>query len=164
MDKSRPGHPPRLPLIIERPDLAHPFRRVAALLLTVVAWCVWLGMWFVLIATIGRKLGFDLPEIVLPNAVSLKSFEALMYIAPYAIAAAAMAVMLAYLYDRLRTKLGEADTRWRPVGLERLARDAALDPQRIAEWQAMQVLYVEHGPLGRVTDAHAAPPCPEQVR
>lgn len=158
MDESRPGHPPRLPLIIERSDLAHPFQRMTALLLTLVAWCVWLGMWCVLLATIGRKLGVDLPEIALPSAVSLKSFEALAHVAPYAIAAAIMAVVLAYLYNRLRTKLGDGDTRWRPVGLARLARDAALDPQRIAEWQKMQVLYVQHGPLGRVIDAQGQPP------
>ena len=158
MDESRPGHPPRLPLIIARPDLAHPLRRMAALLLTLVAWGVWLGMWLVLLAMIGRKLGVDLPEIVLPSAVSLNSFEALAYVAPYAFVAAVMAVLLAYLYNRLRTKLGDGDTRWRPVGLERLAQDAALDPQRIAEWQTMQVLYVQHSPLGSVIDAQGQPP------
>jgi poly-beta-1,6-N-acetyl-D-glucosamine biosynthesis protein PgaD len=143
--------------------LAHPLRRVAALLLTVVAWCVWLGMWFVLIATIGLELGYDLPKIVLPSPVSLKSFKALMYIAPYAIAAAVMAVMLAFLYDRLRKKLGEADTRWHPVGLDRLARDAALDAENIARWQQAQILYVEHGPRGRVSNASTAPPGPGQA-
>jgi poly-beta-1,6-N-acetyl-D-glucosamine biosynthesis protein PgaD len=158
MDESRPGHPPRLPLIIERPDLAHPFRRTVALVLTAVAWCVWLGMWMVLIATIGAKLGFDFPEIALPSAVSLKSLEALAHIAPYALAAAVAAVVFAYLYDRLRRRLGKEDQRWRPVGIERLARDSALDPQRIAQWQKMQILYVEHGPRGRVTEVHAMPP------
>lgn len=163
MDESRPGHPPRLPLIIERPDLAHPFRRVTGLLLTILAWCIWLGMWFVLLATIGRELGLDVPEIVLPSAISLKSFEALAQVAPYAIMVACAMILLAYLYERLRRKLGKTDTRWRPVGLLRLALDAALDPQRIAKWQEMQVIYVEHGPLGRVTDAHGAPPRPDKT-
>lgn len=163
MDESRPGHPPRLPLIIERPDLAHPFRRMMGLLLTVLAWCLWLGLWFVMLTTIGRKIGYNLPEIVLPGAVSLRAFEALVHVAPYAVGTASALILLAYLYDRLRRKLGEGDTRWRPVGLERLARDAALDPQRIAAWREMQVLYVEHGPLGRVTDVHGAPPRPDET-
>jgi poly-beta-1,6-N-acetyl-D-glucosamine biosynthesis protein PgaD len=131
---------------------------MAATLFTIIAWCVWLGMWVVMIAAIGRKLGFDLPEIVLPSAVSLKSFEALVHVAPYAVGAACALILFAHLYDRLSRKRGEGDGRWRPVGLERLARDAALDPQRMAEWQTMQILYVEHGPLGQVTDAHGAPP------
>ena len=34
MDESRPGYPTRLPLIIDRPELAHPVRRVVGVVLT----------------------------------------------------------------------------------------------------------------------------------
>lgn len=42
--------------------------------------------------------------------------------------------------------------------MDRLATGAALDPDKLAAWQKAQILYVEHGPLGRVTDASTLPP------
>ncbi len=53
----------------------------------------------------------------------------------------------------MKPHVGRADERWRPIGTERLASGLALDPERLAGWQSAQILYVEHGPLGRVTDA-----------
>jgi poly-beta-1,6-N-acetyl-D-glucosamine biosynthesis protein PgaD len=158
MDESRPGHPTRLPLIIERPDLAHPVRRAVGLVLTLLAWGVWLGMWFVLITTVGRSLGFDLPHVLLPSAVSLGSFQILVRLLPYAIATAVTALVLAYLFERFKRHWAKSDERWRPVGMARLARDAALEPENIERWQQAQILYVEHGPRGRVTNASAEPP------
>jgi poly-beta-1,6-N-acetyl-D-glucosamine biosynthesis protein PgaD len=163
MDESRPGHPTRLPLIIERPDLAHPVRRVVGLVLTLLAWGVWFGMWFVLLATIGRSLGFDLPHILLPTAVSRESLSILVRLLPYAIATAVAALVLAYAFERLKRRWAKLDERWRPVGLERLAHDAALDPENIARWQQAQILYVEHGPGGHVSNARTEPSEPAET-
>jgi len=160
MDQPRPRHSPRLPLIIERPDLAHPLARLLGLLLTSLAWLVWLGAWAVVMMTLGRKLGFDLPEIALSSPVSFGSIVMLLELVPWLIAAALFAVLLAYLGERFRTAGKRVDERWRPLGIERLARDAALDPQRIDEWQAAQILYVEHGPQGRVSNAFTERPEP----
>ena len=161
MDKSRPGYPTRLPLIIERPDLAHPARRLAGLALTLLAWGMWIGMWCVLIATFAHyTLGFSLPRLLMPSAVSLESFQILLHLLPYALATAVAAIVLAYVFERLKRRLGKNDERWRPVGMARLARDAALDPQNIERWQQEQVLYVEHGPRGRVVNAFTEPPDP----
>ena len=45
MDESGPRHQARrLPLIIERPDLAHPLRRMSAVVITSRAWLLWLAM------------------------------------------------------------------------------------------------------------------------
>jgi poly-beta-1,6-N-acetyl-D-glucosamine biosynthesis protein PgaD len=163
MDESRPGHPTRLPLIIERPDLAHPVRRTVGLVLTLLAWGVWFGLWFVLLATIGRSLGFDFPLILLPTAVSRESLRILIYLLPYAIATAVAVLALAYALERLKRRWARPDERWRPVGLERLAHDAALDPANIARWQQAQILYVEHGPGGHVSNASTVPPGPGQA-
>ena len=158
MDESRPGHPTRLPVIIDRPDLAHPVRRVVGIAATLLAWGLWLGMWLVLFATIGRALGFNLPHILLPSAVSLESFRALAHLLPYALAATAALLLAAYVYEHLKRRWAKPDERWRPVGMARLARDAALDPQNIERWQQEQVLYVEHSPRGRVINAFTEPP------
>ena len=158
MDKSRPGNPARLPLIIERPDLAHPVRRIVGLLLTLLAWGIWLAMWFVLIATAGRSLGFDLPLVPLPSAVSLGSLQVLLRLLPYAIATAVAVLVLAYVYERFKRHLGKPDERWRPIGLDRLAHDAALESGNVERWQQAQVLYVEHGPNGQVTNAYTSRP------
>jgi poly-beta-1,6-N-acetyl-D-glucosamine biosynthesis protein PgaD len=155
MDESRPGNPTRLPLIIERPDLAHPVRRVVGVLLTLLCWGVWLGMWFVLFASMGQELGFELPRFLQPRGVSLSSFRALANLLPYALAAALALLLAAYLFERLGRRWRAPDTRWRPIGMDRLARDAALDPQNLELWQATQILYVEHGSRGRVKSASA---------
>jgi hypothetical protein len=79
MDEPRPRHQTRrLPLIIERPDLAHPLRRVLALFATSLAWLLWLAMWIPFLAALGRHLGYPLPAIAFPSQVSLDSFFALL--------------------------------------------------------------------------------------
>ena len=158
MDKSRPGHQARLPLIIERPDLTHPVRRVMALLATTLAWLLWLVMWIPFIAALGRHFGFDLPEIFFPSQISLDSFFALLHVTPYVLAFAAAVLIASYLREKLKARFGKPDERWRPVGIARLASSTALDPELLAAWQAAQILYVEHGPLGRVTGASTTRP------
>ncbi|NJD25557.1 MAG: poly-beta-1,6-N-acetyl-D-glucosamine biosynthesis protein PgaD [Betaproteobacteria bacterium] len=158
MDESRPGHPTRLPLIIDRPDLAHPVRRVVGVALTLLCWGIWLGMWFVLLTTLGYHVGFELPRFLVPQVVSLESFRALAHLVPYALATASAVLFAAYIYERLKRHWGKTDERWHPVGMDRLARDAALDPENLARWQRTQVLYVEHGPRGRVMNAYNEPP------
>ena len=158
MDESRPGNPTRLPLIIDRPDLAHPVRRVVGVALTLACWGIWLAMWFVLLANLGHGIGFELPRFLTPRVVSQASFLALANLLPYAVATAAALLFAAYAYDRLKRRWGRTDDRWRPVGMDRLARDAALDPDNLARWQQTQVLYVEHGPQGRVRNAYTSRP------
>lgn len=64
-------------------------------------------------------------------------------------------LFIAHLIERL--KAHPSHTR-RPVGIDSLATGTALDPEKLAGWQRQQVLYVEHGPRGRVTNAHTAQP------
>lgn len=157
MDQSRPGHHP-LPLIIERPDLAHPVRRFVSYLLTAGGWLLWLAMWLPFLAALGRHLGYQLPEIVFPSQISLHSFLVLVEILPFVAGAAIGLMLLSYLWDKMKSHAGFPDRRWRPVGLERLAHSMALEPQQLAAWQAAQVLYVRHGDHGNVTDASTTPP------
>lgn len=159
MDESRPRHQTRLlPLIIERPDLTHPLQRAFALFITALAWLLWIVMWIPFIAALGRHFGFDLPHVFFPSQISLATFFALLQVTPYAIGFAALLVAISYVSEKLKARFGKAGERWQPVGTARLASSAALDPERLAAWQAAQILYVEHGPLGRVTDASTARP------
>ena len=66
--------------------------------------------------------------------------------------------LVSALREGLKARIGKTDDRWRPVGMARLATGAALDPDKLAAWQKAQILYVEHGPLGRVTDASTVAP------
>lgn len=156
MDQSRSRDQARYKaLIIERPDLAHPFRRVSATVFTALAWLIWLAMWLPLLSAIARHYGFAVREIAFASHISLESFLALAEVVPWAVGAAIAIVVFAYL----REKLGghrQHDVGF--VGMERLATGAALDPQRLAEWQQAPILYVEHGPLGRVTNARTNSP------
>jgi poly-beta-1,6-N-acetyl-D-glucosamine biosynthesis protein PgaD len=148
----------RLPLIIDRPDLTHPARRTFALLLTIAAWVLWFVMWIPFFAALGRYLGYKLPEISFPSQISLDAFLALAHITPYVLLVAVSLTGLSYLHQKFKAHSGKIDPRWRPVGMEQLATGLALDPKLLAEWQSAQILYVEHGPLGRVTNAHTKDP------
>ena len=159
MDQSRPRHQARrLPLIIERPDLAHPLRRVMAVVITTLAWLFWLAMWVPFLFALGRYFGYDLPEILFPSQISLDTFLSLAHVMPYVIGVAILFFLVSALREKLKARIGKADDRWRPVGMARLATGAALDPDKLAAWQKAQILYVEHGPLGRVTDASTVAP------
>ena len=159
MDESRPRHQTRrLPLIIERPDLAHPLRRAIGLFVTVLAWLLWLAMWIPFLAALGRYLGYDLPEIYFPSQISLHSFLSLVNILPTVVGIAVALVMTSYLREKMKSRADQPDERWRPIGTARLATGLALDPERLAAWQTAQILYVEHGPRGRVTDASTTQP------
>ena len=162
MDKSRPGHhaerPERLPLIIERPDLAHPARRVFGLVLTILAWALWVAMWIPFFAAIARHFGYNLPEIAFPSQISIDSFLALARVTPAVLGAAVLIVLGNFVKEKLKARFATPRTRWRPVGIDSLAADSALDPALLARWQAARVLYVEHGPRGRVVNASTTPP------
>lgn len=161
MDQPRPRNQARrLPLIIERPDLAHPVRRVLAWVLTLLAWLLWVAMWIPFLAALGRHFGYDLPKIAFPSQISLDSFLALMQVTPWVIGVALGVVATSYLAEKFKSHRRVGDARWRPVGMDRLAAGAALDAELLAQWQSAQVLYVEHGQQGRVTNASMSAPKP----
>jgi poly-beta-1,6-N-acetyl-D-glucosamine biosynthesis protein PgaD len=154
MDQSRPGHQARrLPLIIERSDLTHPVRRLLAVVITATAWGLWIAMWIPFLATLGRYYGYQLPEFAFPSQISLDSFFALARVMPYVLAFAILIALASMLGEKYKARTSKNSERWRPVGMERLATGAALDPELLAQWQTARILYVEHGPLGRVTNA-----------
>ena len=154
MDQSRPRHQARrLPLIIERSDLTHPMRRVMAFVITAAAWALWIVMWVPFLAALGRHFGYPMPEIAFPSQISLDSFLALARVTPYVLAFAILIALASILGEKIKARSNKNDERWRPVGMERLATGAALDPKLLAQWQTARILYVEHGPMGRVTNA-----------
>jgi poly-beta-1,6-N-acetyl-D-glucosamine biosynthesis protein PgaD len=159
MDQPGPRHQAdRLPLIIDRPDLIHPARRLLALLLTLTAWVFWFVLWLPFVAAVGRYFGYQLPAFSLPSPISLDAFLALLEVAPYVVLVAIAVTSLSYLHQKFKARSGKPEKRWRPVGMEQLATGLALDPKLLADWQSAQILYVEHGPLGRVTNAHTSLP------
>ena len=154
MDQSRPGNQARrLPLIIERSDLTHPVRRVMAYVFTFVAWGLWVVMWIPFIAALGRYYGYQMPEIAFPSQISLESFLALARVTPYVLAFAILIALASIFGEKIKARSNKNNERWRPVGLERLATGVALDPKLLEQWQTARILYVKHGPHGRVTNA-----------
>ncbi len=159
MDKSRPRHQAeRLPLIIERPDLTHPARRVLAVVFTTAAWILWIVLWIPFFFAIGRYFGYALPNFTFASHLTLNSLFSLFEVMPYLIGTLVLIFILGFIREKYRTHIGYDSERWRPVGMARLATGNALDPKLLAEWQLARVLYVEHGPRGRVTNATATYP------
>lgn len=145
------------PLIIERPDLDHPVKRVMAVLATSLAWGVWLAMFIPFVLAVANRLGFEVPEADLPNRINLLSVDALLCVLPHVFVVVVALVLLGITMEKIRVSLPGSRERWRPLGMERLATGEALDAHRIAEWQSARIMYVEHGPLGRVTKVRTTP-------
>jgi poly-beta-1,6-N-acetyl-D-glucosamine biosynthesis protein PgaD len=124
-----------------------------AYVFTILAWGLWVLMWIPFIAALGRYYGYQIPEIAFPSQISLDSFLALARVTPYVLAFAILIALVSILGEKIKARSNKNNERWRPVGMERLATGAALDQKLLAQWQAARVLYVEHGPMGRVTNA-----------
>ena len=118
-----------------------------------MAWVLWLALWIPFLAALGRHLGYDLPEIAFPSQISLNSFLALAHVTPYVLGFAIAITLAGAIRESYKAHTKKPNDRWRPIGMERLATGAALDQKLLAQWQTARILYVEHGPLGRVTNA-----------
>jgi poly-beta-1,6-N-acetyl-D-glucosamine biosynthesis protein PgaD len=164
MDQSRPRHQTHpLPLIIERADLDRPLHRYLAWITTSLAWLLWFSLWlpFLLIAlrAIGWLGGINhLPLADYSSPLSLDSFFTLLELIPDVITIALAIILISYLGEKLRARFSHRAAPWRPVGMARLATGEALDPALQASWQATRIIYVEHGPLGRVSNAYSKRP------
>lgn len=158
MDQSRPRHKPgheqrqQQALIIERPDLAHPLRRVLAILFTLLAWGLWIGLWLPVLGLVAAHFGLELPWVNYPGQLSLHTLRLLVNVFPLAIALVLLVLAVNGLISRIHRRFNPPSA-LRFVGMDRLAEGMALDPGQLATWQSARILHVEHGPLGRVIDA-----------
>ena len=110
----------------------------------------------------GASFGYQMPEMILPSQISLDSFLALARVIPYILVFAVLIALIRVFIEKTKGDADKKNERWRPVGMERLATGAALDQKLLAQWQTARILYVEHGPLGRVTKASATyAKCPD---
>lgn len=141
------------PLIIERPDLAHPVRRVLAFVLTLLAWTGFVALWLPALDVAAAALG--LPDVpwVFTGTRNLMALDELFDVFPLAIGLVLLVLatngLISRIYRRFRKPVHH-----RFVGMEQLATGMALDQNKLAAWQAARILHVEHGPLGRVINAN----------
>jgi len=155
--RSRPRHDPASaaearPLIIERPELAHPVRRVAAFVITLLAWVGWIAMWIPVAGVVAVRLGVPLERGVYPSQASVVALRELVSLFPAALGVVVLILVINGVVGMVYRRM--APPRPKPfVGMDRLATGAALDVDKLAAWQSARVLHVEHGPLGRVTEA-----------
>ena len=113
------------------------------------------GVWIPFLAALGRHLGYDLPTIAFPSQISLDSFLALVNVTPWVIGVALAVVAASYLVEKFKSPPDEALA---TGGHGQVGRRSGTGSRLLAQWQSAQVLYVEHGPLGRVTNASTCPP------
>lgn len=153
MDQSRPRRNiEQRPLIIERPDLAHPVRRALAFVLTLLAWIAFIAIWLPALDITAVALGLPLPSNVFWSVSNTVALRNLFDVFPLAIGLLLLVLALNGLINWLYQHFTKPKTH-RFVGMEQLATGLALDESKLTEWQGACILHVEHGPLGRVVNA-----------
>lgn len=140
------------PLIIERPELAHPVRRVVAFALTVAAWIGLVAMWVPVFGVLAVALGMPFGAAPPAGRDGALALQGLLEVFPVAVGLVLLVLAVNGLINRGFRRLTPSSVH-RFVGMEQLATGVALDPKQLAEWQSGRILHVEHGPLGRVTGA-----------
>lgn len=151
-DQEAPPLVMQKPLIIERPDLAHPVRRMLALSLTVGAWCGLVAMWIPVFGALAVSLGVPLTRGIYPSAEGVVALRGLLEVFPAAVGLVLIVLAVNGLLSWVLRRFAAPPVH-RFVGMEQLATGVALDPKQLAEWQSGRILHVEHGPLGRVIGA-----------
>ncbi len=127
-------------------------RRLCAFALTLAAWIAWVAMWVPVFGVFAVWLGLPPLPGAYPSQENVIALRGLLLLFPTAFAAVigilAVNGVIGLVYRRL------APPKPLPlVGMERLATGMALDVDKLAAWQSARILHVQHGPLGRVTDA-----------
>ena len=140
------------PLIIERPDLAHPMRRILALTLTTLAWIGWVAMWIPVAEVLANRLGAPLVRFANPGQKGALALGQLLDVFPLAMFLVLLLLfangLIGWTFHR-----NSAPKKKRRVGMEQLAASMALDASKLSAWQSGRILHVKHGPQGRVVDA-----------
>jgi poly-beta-1,6-N-acetyl-D-glucosamine biosynthesis protein PgaD len=150
MDKPRSRSPAdQSPLIISRPDLAHPIRRCVLYTLTPLAWLGWLMLWRPVFQLIGASLGILSPSQLPAYASQVTALRDLLDLFPMAIGFTLLFLFcngcLNWLYGHLRKPTGH-----NPQGVEVLAKKIGVDTVELASWQNSIILRVQHNPQGQV--------------
>ena len=153
MDQPRPRrNVEQRPLIIERPNLEQPIRRLLAFILTLLVWIMFFAMWLPIIDIVAALLELPIPSEYLPSSNNIIALLNLFNDFPLAIGLMLIALTVNCLINWLYQLFAKPKTH-KFIGTEQLATGLALDKDKLAEWQKTRIIHVEHGPLGRVINA-----------
>jgi len=140
------------PLIIERPDLAHPVRRVLAFVITLLAWIGFLAIWLPVLDIAAVALDLPIPSRSFPSPNHALALRSLFNVFPFAIGLMILVLAVNGVINWIYKHLAKPKVH-RFIGMEQLATGLALDKDKVSKWQGGRILHVEHGPLGRVINA-----------
>lgn len=127
-------------------------RRLAAFVITLLAWVGWIAMWIPVVGVVAVWLGAPLERGAYPSQTSVLALRELMSLFPAALGVVVLILAINGIVGLAYRRI--APPKPKPfVGMDRLATGMALDVDKLAAWQSSRVLHVEHGPQGRVTDA-----------
>jgi len=163
MDKSGPRPDAARPLIIERPDLQSRHQRVVSTGMTVVFWGLWVYLWLPLVALLGWAFGIErfYDEMIrlegLGRVLELLGWYALV------ITVLAGSLVLWATYNYLRFRGVDRRKAPHPVGLDRVAAFARVEPAQLLLWQQVRVMTILHDEDGFIesVEAFSGAPAPE---
>jgi biofilm PGA synthesis protein PgaD len=155
MDEPGPRPDAARPLIIERPDLQSRRQRVVSTGMTVVFWGLWMYLWLPLVALVGWAFGIErfYDEMIrldgLGRVLELLGWYALV------VAVLAGSLILWATYNYLRFRGVDRRKAPRPVGLDRVAAFARVEPAQLLLWQQLRVMTILHDDDGFIESVEA---------
>ncbi len=154
MDQSGPRHQSELSaLIIERPDLAHPFRRILACFFTAVIWCWWLLLWFPVIEFCVGKPGTSFPLYVPASPKSVLALHYLFEEFPIIVGMVLLTLVINFIFRQLYHAIFGVRVKVSLSSHATVTTELSMNDTRFNEWQSARILAVDHNRTGQVVNA-----------
>jgi poly-beta-1,6-N-acetyl-D-glucosamine biosynthesis protein PgaD len=147
------------PLIISRPELQSPLRRILAFALTLAAWVVWTLLLIPVLWMTAGRFGLHIPALKYFARIDSEKFDLILNFLPWAflmILGGLGVVLVNGMFVKLLRAKRKAPTM--NNDLNRIVMDVNADPAKFAMWHSARILQVEHGVHGLVKKVHVLLP------
>lgn len=144
----------RLPRIIYRPDLQNPFRRSGNVVLTLLAWAVWIYLFLPALVVVSQLLGYTQFPFGLRLPLSAGADDTILTLIVYAfLVMAAGGLLLAWAtYNLVRFRLCERRRGVATADIHDPEGNAYVSKRALRRLRACQIAWLDHDERGGIVD------------